>query len=481
MNDCMIQYFEWYLNDDATLWKQLAQEAAHLKKVGFTKVWMPPAYKGHQGIHDVGYGVYDMYDLGEFDQKGSIPTKYGTKDEYLQAIKACHDQTMEVIADIVFDHRMGADDKETIQATAMNWNNRNEPLGDQQTVEVWTKYTFPNRKGKYSKFQWDWTCFSGTDYDAITGGNNLLSFENKTWDDYVSKEQGNFDYIMGANVDVNNPVVVQELYDWGKWYFDFCHIDGYRLDAVKSIDSRFFAGWLKQQRDLNNGNGFAVGEYWSGNVDDLLPYLDQCQYCMSLFDVPLHFHLYDACHSDSYDLRKIFDNTLTQRVPQSSVAFVDNHDTQPGQALQSWIDPWFKPQAYALVLLFNAPSVCVFYGDLKGIPHDNQPPVPHLEEMVWIRQHIWNADPACLETQFDQEHCIGWMIHGEHPLVVLVSNKDAGTKTFDCPNGMVMVDIMSGNKVTGDENQKATFSCEAGSCSIYVDEQQYHAMKEDLG
>ena len=26
---------------------------------------MPPAFKGIGGIHDVGYGVYDIYDLGE--------------------------------------------------------------------------------------------------------------------------------------------------------------------------------------------------------------------------------------------------------------------------------------------------------------------------------------------------------------------------------------------------------------------------------
>ena len=32
--------------------------------------------------------VYDMYDLGEFNQKNTIRTKYGTKDEYLAAIQA---------------------------------------------------------------------------------------------------------------------------------------------------------------------------------------------------------------------------------------------------------------------------------------------------------------------------------------------------------------------------------------------------------
>ena len=48
----------------------------------------PPTRKG--GIDDVGYGVYDTYDLGEFDQKGTVRTKYGTRSEYLSAIRMLH-------------------------------------------------------------------------------------------------------------------------------------------------------------------------------------------------------------------------------------------------------------------------------------------------------------------------------------------------------------------------------------------------------
>ncbi len=479
MRKTMIQYFQWYLEDDATLWNTIKKESKSLKEIGFTSIWMPPAYKGHEGIHDVGYGVYDMYDLGEFDQKGSIPTKYGTKDEYLDAVSSCQKEGMEVIADIVFDHRMGADEKETIQARAMNWDNRNEAISDNQTVDVWTKYTFPARKGKYSTFTWDWTCFTGTDYDARKGANELLSFENKQWSEHVSHEQGNFDYIMGANVDVRNPVVVQELYDWGKWYYDLTHVDGYRLDAIKSIDDRFFVGWLYQQRQLNNGNGFAVGEYWSGNVDDILLYLDHAQYCMSAFDVPLHFRLYDASNAgDQYDMRQIFDNTLTQRQPQSSVAFVDNHDTQPGQALQSWIQQWFKPHAYAFILLYICDYPCVFYGDLYGIKHDDIAPVQGLKEMIWIRSHLLPETNDNLETRFDDSHCVGWMFHQEHSVAVIMTNGSGGEKSFQTHPNTTFVDIMSGNEVQSDENGNVSFSCSAGSCSIYVDVNSANRIKE---
>ena len=73
-NDTLMQFFEWYLSSDSTLWNKVTKDAKHLSELGITKLWLPPAYKGASGKDDVGYGVYDLYDLGEFDQKGSIQT-----------------------------------------------------------------------------------------------------------------------------------------------------------------------------------------------------------------------------------------------------------------------------------------------------------------------------------------------------------------------------------------------------------------------
>ena len=76
----MLQGFEWNLPADSDHWRRLEEKAAELEELGFTDVWLPPAYKGFSGVHDVGYGVYDLYDLGEFNQKGTVRTKYGSKD-----------------------------------------------------------------------------------------------------------------------------------------------------------------------------------------------------------------------------------------------------------------------------------------------------------------------------------------------------------------------------------------------------------------
>src|SRR5690606_39861477 len=87
-NGVMLQYFHWYTEGDGSHWRDLARRASGLAAAGFTSLWLPPAYKGAGGGYDTGYGVYDLFDLGEFDQKGSVRTKYGTKDEYLTAIAA---------------------------------------------------------------------------------------------------------------------------------------------------------------------------------------------------------------------------------------------------------------------------------------------------------------------------------------------------------------------------------------------------------
>ena len=64
-----MQYFEWYMECNQNLWNTLAENAEKLAKQGITAVWLPPAYKGIGGANEVGYGVYDVYDLGEFEQK----------------------------------------------------------------------------------------------------------------------------------------------------------------------------------------------------------------------------------------------------------------------------------------------------------------------------------------------------------------------------------------------------------------------------
>ncbi|MGZ8525904.1 MAG: alpha-amylase, partial [Chitinophagaceae bacterium] len=81
-NLTLFQFFHWYYSPEGNLWKHAADEANHLSSLGITHMWLPPAYKSAYGIKEPGYAVYDLYDLGEFDQKGAIRTRYGTRQQY---------------------------------------------------------------------------------------------------------------------------------------------------------------------------------------------------------------------------------------------------------------------------------------------------------------------------------------------------------------------------------------------------------------
>lgn len=431
-NGIMMQYFEWNLPADQSLWKEIKEYAAKLKTAGITSVWLPPAYKGNDGANDCGYGVYDLYDLGEFNQKGSIPTKYGTKEEYLAAIKALHSKGINVYADIVFNHKIGADEVEEVTAAEFNANSRNQMIGDEKKIGAWTKFTFPGRKGKYSDFTWNWNHFDGIDWDQDRAKKSIFRFKDKEWDASVDKELANYDYLIGADIDFNNQEVCEELTRWGKWYTDLAKLDGYRLDALKHINKAFYKGWLDEMRTAADRDLFAVGEYWHWDVNVLQDYIKATEGRMSLFDVPLHFNFHNCskAHGD-YDLRTILDGSLVQVNPLKAVTFVDNHDSQPNGGLESWVEDWFKPMAYAIILLRQEGYPCVFYGDYKGIPASKvKAKKTMLDKLMKLRK---NNAYGIQHDYFDDSNCIGWTREGdeEHKdsgLAVVMSDGTGGTK-----------------------------------------------------
>lgn len=476
-NETIMQYFEWYLPNDCSLWKKVSAEAQNLKETGITALWLPPAYKASDGKDGVGYSVYDLYDLGEFDQKGSIPTKYGTKDEYLEAIDKLHKSGIKAIADIVLNHKFGADDLEQVIAVEDNPQNRNDAISAPKLISAWTKYTFPGRGDTYSSFKWDWTHFHGVDWDETRKQSAIYKFYGKHWDNEVDNENGNYDYLMGADIDLNNLDVVNELTNWGKWYVDFANLDGFRLDAVKHIRADFYKTWLSEIRKYKNKDLFAVGEYWSRDINKLNHYLETVDNNMCLFDVPLHYNFLDASNSNGfYDMRTILNGSLLQVNPDQAITFVDNHDTQPGQSLQSWIPDWFKPLAYSIILLRNKGIPCVFYGDYYGIPHDFiDSKANFLKLAIYVRKKFAYGN---LKDYFDDFNIVGWTLDGdeEHKnsgLAVLLTDGPGGSKLMNIGQkfaGNTFYDCTGHvkEKIIIDENGNAEFKVNGGSVSIWI-------------
>ena len=176
---------------------------------------MPPEDKGIGGTQDVGYGVYDLFDLGEFEQKGTVRTRYGSRTDYLNAIQAAHTAGRQVYADIVLNHRMGADYAETVTATPYDPNNRQQPIGDPVEIKAWTHFTFPGRQKRYSEMEWHWWHFNAVDYNALDEATQAVYlFEGKQFSQNVDPEQGNLDFLNGCDLDMSNQDLWAELEHW---------------------------------------------------------------------------------------------------------------------------------------------------------------------------------------------------------------------------------------------------------------------------
>ncbi|MGK9174098.1 alpha-amylase [Yokenella regensburgei] len=488
-NPTLLQAFHWYYPDGGKLWPEILDRAPGLNDIGINMVWLPPASKGASGGYSVGYDSYDLFDLGEFDQKGTIATKYGDKDQLLQAIKALHDNGIAVLMDVVVNHKMGADEKEAIRVKRVNEQDRTQISDEIIACEGWTRYTFPGRKGQYSRFIWDFKCFSGIDHIENPDEDGVFKIVNDYsvdgWNDQVDDEMGNFDYLMGENIDFRNRAVSEEIKYWARWMLEQTHCDGFRLDAVKHIPAWFYKEWIDHVQEVAPKPLFIVAEYWSHEVEKLQHYIGQVDGNTMLFDAPLHLKFHEASLlGREYDMRQIFTGTLVEADPFHAVTLVANHDTQPLQALEAPVEAWFKPLAYALILLRENGVPSVFYPDLFGASyedtggdgkthHVDMPIVDKLYELIQARQRFAHGVQT---LWFDHPNCIAFCRSGteESPgCVVVMSNGDEGQKTLvlgDNYGNKTWRDFL-GNRdetVTTNAQGEGVFTCQGGSVSVWV-------------
>ena len=218
---------------------------------------------------------------------------------------------------------------------------------------------------------------------------------------------------------------------------------------------------------------FTVGEYWHGDVYHLEKYLKEVNFEMSLFDVPLHYHFYDASHNENYDFSHIFDQTLVSMYPSNAVTFVDNHDTEPSQSLASFIPDWFKGHAYCLTLLRKAGYPCVFYGDLEGIDYENVSSKKEmLQQLLSLRKQYNKGNQ---EDYFDHPHLIGWIRRTQtKAMAIIMTNSTGGIKPMYVgkeDRHCYYVNVFNGyQRVLINEDGYGDFYCEDKNFAVYVKE-----------
>ena len=493
LNGVLLQGFHWFLKSNfpgsgnRSLWKFLDEEADHLRKIGITAVWIPPAYKAaFDRTNSVGYDVYDHYDLGEFTIRNETSgrTKYGTKPELQQAIRSLHgDGTtprIGVYADIVLNHKVGGQEDGYWTAIRVEKENRNrerwEPGFESGLMEAraYTRFEHAERGGAYSSFRWSARHFDSVDTAAEIRQNgatfqdpqdkyiyrflfNELGYspQQKQFSEWVSLEKGNYDYLTGCDLDYDRYDVREEMKFWGSWLVKELDLDGVRLDAAKHIGADYMREWLGHIRWKSGKPLFAVAEYIAGGTEPLHGYIGRVSAYgsfpqpVNLFDFSLRFKFGEASRKGgAYDLRELDQGTLLKEQPSLAVTFVENHDYEYGRSFESHVEEWFKPLAYAYILLRRGGYPCLFFPDYYGsLDWDEggrrwhraqHPGRDYLDLLLQLRREFALGE----ERYYVQRNVAGWIRMGFVPgargaMAVVINTTYAGVQSIRMDVGRV--------------------------------------------
>lgn len=119
-NQTIFQSFEWHTQTEkpahgethshGSHYARLARLTPSLAGLGLTMFWLPPGCKANEPSgNGNGYDCYDLWDLGEFDQKCRTNTKWGSKQELHDLIQQLHGNGVEGIWDAVLNHKTAGD------------------------------------------------------------------------------------------------------------------------------------------------------------------------------------------------------------------------------------------------------------------------------------------------------------------------------------------------------------------------------------
>lgn len=322
----MMQAFYWdcprEANQEHQWWNHVRQRIGDLAGTGFGALWLPPVHKAaNLGGASMGYDPYDFYDLGEFDQKGSVKTWFGSKDELSALIGVAHDHGMAVIADFVVNHCSGAD--------AMELN----PVVGQRR---WT--CFAPKSGRFPR---NWECFHPNNYES--------------WDEGAFGDMPDLSH--------RNPHVFGEIIKLARWLVEEIGFDGFRYDYVKGYGASTVTA-VQEYRYLRDGKVFVpygVAEYWD-NTSAIVNWINLSNFSnrnpVDVFDFPLRETLKALCDQYGFSLRNLCHESVVRAQSQSAVTFVENHDLRDdGRPIVN-----DKLLAYSVILTHEG-YPCVFWKD----------------------------------------------------------------------------------------------------------------------
>ena len=97
----MLQWFE-------TEWDEIYQRMPEVAEIGYDYIWVPPPTKAPTGQGtkwgNVGYNLYDRFDIGDIPQRGSLATRYGTRGSLRNMVDKAHQCDVKIIPDVIMNH-----------------------------------------------------------------------------------------------------------------------------------------------------------------------------------------------------------------------------------------------------------------------------------------------------------------------------------------------------------------------------------------
>ena len=315
-SNVILQSFYWAV-PNGSWYNTIASRMNEISNLGFTYIWLPPPSKTYgPGLPEsnglqVGYEPYDYYDLGEYNQQGSIITRYGSKADLLNLINLANNTNISVMADIVLNHNRGG-----------------TPYPDGKNfTDV--------KSGLFLRNASDFDCGDGPAFtDNATLGTH-------------------FPDLCTTNLYVRN-----EILKWGHWLYDDIGYRGWRFDYTIGYNASTVKAWVDAI------GGLSMVEYWQNDVNSIMNYLSNVPDVTKALDFPLMYTFIDLfSRNGNFPFKNIVNpsTSVLMTNPKRAVTFVDNHDTVRTPYNNIALHRDFM---YAFILLYDGGTPAVFWKDL---------------------------------------------------------------------------------------------------------------------
>ena len=381
----------------------LAKLAPRLRALGFDGIWTPPPVKGSApAVNNMGYFPFDYYDIGQKNQQGSVPTRFGTQDAFLRLIAVAHANGLEVYPDIVLDHCDGG---------ALDASSPQLPI--RSTDFHYSAFAGANA-GRWPK---SWLDFHANPVHwSLQGDWPQSQFGPDICYQGRCSDSGNAD---------PNCYMRSNARAWFVWFVKQTGVDGFRFDDVKGFPPEVVEDLLYNAMGAST-EYFCVGEFvdWQA-ASDLDDWASATLSRSGTFDYYLRNALVNLVESNGYfDVGSLPSSQQQNRY--KTVPFVNNHDVYRGaywdssgnnsqnhdQRSGNWaknsdeLAPTIDPDnprarlAYAVAFAVDG-SPQVYYEDLfvnfpptrndtTGLSNGAKPlpSRPYVENLVWCHQKL---------------------------------------------------------------------------------------------